>query len=134
MFGVNRKVVFFEKPASMREQCAQVGKNLWLAGIGFLADEQGNLLPVTELKHRMGQLHDAFGFVLIDVPGASVCEDADIFGQIAGAAILVVEANSTRKVTARKAKVALEDAGVRVLGSVLHNRTFPIPEKLYRRL
>ena len=35
---------------------------------------------------------------------------------------------------ARKAKQALEAANVRVLGTVLNNRTFPIPEKIYRML
>jgi protein-tyrosine kinase len=48
--------------------------------------------------------------------------------------VLVLEANSTRRVAARKAKQALEAANVRVLGTVLNNRTFPIPEKIYRLL
>jgi Mrp family chromosome partitioning ATPase len=37
-------------------------------------------------------------------------------------------------VAARKAKQTLEAANVRVLGTVLNNRTFPIPEKIYRML
>jgi Mrp family chromosome partitioning ATPase len=48
--------------------------------------------------------------------------------------VLVLEANSTRRVAARKAKQALEASSVRVLGTVLNNRTFPIPEKIYRML
>jgi Mrp family chromosome partitioning ATPase len=55
-------------------------------------------------------------------------------GQVADAAILVIEANSTRRLTARNAKETFDAAGVRLLGTVLHNRSFPIPEKLYRRL
>jgi Mrp family chromosome partitioning ATPase len=47
---------------------------------------------------------------------------------------MVLEANSTRRITARKAKKTLEDGNVRVLGTVLNNRTFPIPEKIYRLL
>jgi Mrp family chromosome partitioning ATPase len=53
---------------------------------------------------------------------------------LADGVVLVLEANSTRRVTAKKAKQALEAANVRILGTVLNNRTFPIPEGLYRRL
>ena len=48
--------------------------------------------------------------------------------------MLVLEANTTRRITALKAKQALEGHKVRVLGTVLNNRTFPIPESVYRLL
>jgi Mrp family chromosome partitioning ATPase len=133
-FGCNEAISPSDKSASAREQCVPVGDNLWLAGIGLLGDNRGALQSADELKHRIAQLHGSFDYVLIDAPGANISGDAAILGQIVGAAILVVEANSTRRFTARNAKLALEAAGVRLLGSVLHNRTFPIPEKLYRRL
>jgi len=47
---------------------------------------------------------------------------------------LVVEANLTRREVARKAKESLESANVRLLGAVLNNRTFPIPETIYRNI
>jgi len=46
----------------------------------------------------------------------------------------VIEANRTRRLTARKAKETLDAAGVRLLGTVLNNRTFAIPEAIYRKL
>ena len=60
--------------------------------------------------------------------------DAALLGQTADGVVLVLEANATRWRTARKAKQALKDANVKVLGTVLNNRTFPIPEKIYRLL
>jgi Mrp family chromosome partitioning ATPase len=45
-----------------------------------------------------------------------------------------VQANSTRRETARKAKESLESAKVKLLGAVLNKRTFPIPEALYRKI
>jgi Mrp family chromosome partitioning ATPase len=48
--------------------------------------------------------------------------------------VVVVGAHSTRRETARKAKESLDAAHVHLLGTVLNNRTFPIPEALYRRL
>jgi Mrp family chromosome partitioning ATPase len=89
---------------------------------------------VDELKERLAQLRDVFDYVLIDAPGTNVCGDAQLLGQVVDAAILVIEANTTRRLTARRAKDALDAAGVRILGAVLHDRTFPIPERLYKRL
>jgi hypothetical protein len=40
----------------------------------------------------------------------------------------------TRRRAALQTKRALEEAGVRLLGTVLADREFPIPQNLYRRL
>lgn len=134
IFGVDNSIPFLGKSASVREQCVQLDGNLWLAGTDLLTDDRGALLSVAELKHLLAQLSGEFQYVLIDAPGASVCGDAAILGQVADAAVLVIEANSTRRLSARKAMESLDVAGVRLLGTVLHNRSFPIPERLYKRL
>ena len=112
----------------------KIGGNLWLAGPNILADNSRALLPPDQLKERFAQLREMFEYMLIDAPGTSVCGDAQLLGLVADAAILVIEASSTRRLTARKAKDTLDAAGVRLLGTVLHNRSFPIPESLYKRL
>jgi Mrp family chromosome partitioning ATPase len=48
--------------------------------------------------------------------------------------VLVVQANSTRRVTAQKVKEKLQAANARLLGTVLSERTFPIPETIYKKL
>jgi Mrp family chromosome partitioning ATPase len=48
--------------------------------------------------------------------------------------VLVVQANATRRDAARKAKESLQAANVRLLGAVLDNRTFPIPDAIYQRI
>lgn len=134
IFGVDATIPFPDKSASVREQCVQIGGNLWLAGADLLSDDRGSLVSVAELKQILAQLRSVFEYVLIDAPGTIVCGDAAILGQVADAAVLVIEANSTRRLSARKAKEALDAAGVRLLGTVLHNRSFPIPETLYNWL
>ncbi len=106
----------------------------WLAGPNILADNSRVLLPPVQLKERLAQLRNEFEYMLIDAPGTSVCGDAQLLGQVADAAILVIEVNCTRRLTARKAKEALDAAVVRLLRTVLHNRSFPIPGGLYKRL
>jgi Mrp family chromosome partitioning ATPase len=134
LFGVDTTLPFPGKSASVREQCVQIGGNLWLAGTDLLTDDRGALPSLAELKHLLAQLSGEFEYVLIDAPGAGVCGDAAILGQVADAAVLIIEADSTRRMSARKAKESLDAAGVRLLGTVLHNRSFPIPEGIYKRL
>jgi Mrp family chromosome partitioning ATPase len=134
IFGTNETMPFPRSEDPLLQQCVKVDENLWLGGSNILADDGRALLSADHLKERIGQLLDVFGYVLIDSPGANVGGDAQVLGQIADAAVLVIEANSTRRLAARKAKEALDSADVRLLGTVLHNRSFPIPETLYKRL
>jgi len=41
---------------------------------------------------------------------------------------------ATRREAARRAAQIVRDAGASVLGAVLTDRRFPIPERIYRRL
>lgn len=134
IFGVNTTTPFSGTSASLLSQCVKLGSNLWLAGPDILADRNRVLMPLDDLKKRLAELRNAFGYVLIDTPGTNVCGDAQLLGQVADAAILIIEANGTRRLTARRAKETLEAAGVRLLGTVMYNRSFPIPAGLYKRL
>ncbi|MGH9594657.1 MAG: hypothetical protein ACRD5L_16320, partial [Bryobacteraceae bacterium] len=60
--------------------------------------------------------------------------DASLLARHADGLVLVVEAGATRREAARKIADDLRAAHMRVLGVVLNNRTYPIPERLYRRL
>ena len=117
-----------------REQCLLIQHNLFLAGTDMLFDSRGALLSPSDLKQRLKQLQDCFDYVLIDAPASSVCGDAIALGQIADAAILIIEANKTRRLIARRAKETLEASGVRLLGTVLRNQSFPVPKSLLKRL
>jgi Mrp family chromosome partitioning ATPase len=54
--------------------------------------------------------------------------------RVADGLILVLSAQRTRRATALKVKQMLEEAQVRILGAVLSDREFPMPERIYRRL
>lgn len=121
--------------SSVPEGCVQVAPNLWLATVDSLElGRDGALGPAHRWKQCLAELRVFFGYVLIDAPGVNVRGDAAALGQVADAAILVIEANFTRKAAALRAKRTLVTGKVRLLGSILHNRTFPIPERLYRKL
>jgi Mrp family chromosome partitioning ATPase len=106
------------------------GGNLWLLPSGLAQD----LFASDRLRSRIVELKVEFDYVLIDAPPVSSNADAVVLGQMADGVILVVEANSTRRETARIAKETFEGAKVKLLGAILNNRTVPIPEALYHKL
>lgn len=134
ILGADGTVPISAKFSPAKDQCIQIGANLWLAGAELVKDSHGLLFTVDALKTFMAQLEGSFEYLLIDAPGATLSDDAQALGQAAEAAVLVIEANKTRRTTAAKAKEHLEDAGVRLLGAVLNDRAFPIPEKIYKWL
>jgi Mrp family chromosome partitioning ATPase len=83
---------------------------------------------------RLNELRREFHYVLMLAPPASQYGDAALLGQGTDGVILILESNLTRRETARIAAQNLSAAKVLVLGAVLNNRTFPIPESIYRRL
>jgi hypothetical protein len=111
----------------------QVEDNLWVFPAGCVCN--GNGLPtVSALRSQLDKVRKAFRYVLIDARPVGIYADTAFLAQLADGVVLVVEADVTRRIAARIAKEALEGASANLLGIVLNNRTFPIPEALYRKL
>lgn len=109
-------------------------ENLWLLSAGALVGDSPNLLLTEKLKERVNELRQHFGFILIDVPALNQFSDATAVARFCDGIIIVLEANSTRRESARKMTENLQMTNTPILGAVLNKRTFPIPEGLYRRL
>jgi hypothetical protein len=82
----------------------------------------------------LAELRNEFEYAVIQGPVAGLSSEAALLGQLADGIILVLGAHSTRRATARKIKETLEAAQARILGTVLSERRFPVPERIYRRL
>lgn len=134
LFGTEYRNATFGETLNKLQGCTRIGTNLWIAGPDVLFDGTGSLRCLNQLSDRLVQLSNTFDFVLIDAPGVNVREDTLTMGQLVDAAILVIDANRTRRLTARKVFETLDRAGIKLLGAVLHDRSFPIPQRLYQRL
>jgi Mrp family chromosome partitioning ATPase len=108
------------------------GGNFWLIPSG--SPRRGFYASVERYRERIAELREVFDYVLISAPALSDETGATLIGQLADGVVLIVEANSTRRETVRRAKEHLENSRVRLLGAILDQRTFPIPERLYRKL
>lgn len=112
----------------------QMGSNLWFLSLDSTLSNGDLACGAEQLRSSLREVRKEFGYVLIDAEPVGQHADAVALGSATDGVVLVLEANATRRVAALSAKEALEAAGVRLLGTVLNDRTFPIPEKLYRKL
>ena len=110
------------------------GSNLWLITSGTVGTEPNGALHPARLRTRIAELRGEFDHLLIDTPAIDSYPDALLLGQLTDGIVLVVDSHSTRREPARIAKENFEAARIPVLGAVLNKRTFPIPERLYRKL
>lgn len=124
------------EPGPIQEFAQQAsGTNLWVMPSGLAAAHLSVSRVVSDqLRSRMAELRAAFKHIVIRSSPFGLDTDSILLGRWADGVVLVLEANSTRRDTARRVKETLEVAEVPILGVVLNNRTFPIPDALYRGL
>jgi len=110
------------------------GRRFCLLSAGSGGEGANLILPPEALRPRLIGLRDEFEFILIDSPPFLGSRDASLLGETAHGVVLVMQAGSARLESARKAKHELESVNVRLLGTVLNNREFPVPERIYRKI
>lgn len=107
---------------------------LWLVTSGSESEDGPTLLSSDRMRFRINELRSQFDYVLIDTPAVSSYNDAAVLGSSTDGLVMVLKANSSRRESARTAIQDLRNAKVRVLGAVLNQRTFPIPQAIYEKL
>lgn len=110
------------------------GRQLWLLPAYAEIGGRRTLIAADHWRKALAELETEFHTILIAAGPVHRCPDTMMLCQTASGVILVIKANATRRATARKVKEDLEAFHVPLLGAVLNDRTYPIPERLYRRL
>ena len=123
-----------DAPGSLRSGTQNVCGNLWLAPLQLLLGSNSTRPPGESLARRLSDFRLEFDYTIFHGPPAGRSSEAAWLGHLADGMALVLEANSTRRPAALKAKEALQASQTRLLGIVLSERTFPIPERIYRKL
>jgi len=107
----------------IREFAMQVDRlDLWLLPLGTSSDGTQGLGTSERLTARIEELRDEFEYVLINASPLHSSADAILLAQGSDGVVLVLEAHSTAKQAALRAKEMLQRANVKVLGAVLNNR------------
>ncbi len=111
-----------------RRVASRVQANLWL-----LAGPEKKSASALGLHQYLSQIRGEFEFSIVTARAADWFE-AIAMSQFADGVVLVLSAQHSRRITARRMKEALEGSRARLLGTVLADRLFPLPESIYRRL
>jgi hypothetical protein len=109
----------------------RVRGNLWL-----VPGAAGDGVPDTtaSLHSYLGEVRREFEYSIVEGRPAGESNETAVMAQFADGIILVLSAQRTRRATAWKIKELLEGARANLLGTVLSDRSFPVPEAIYRRL
>jgi Mrp family chromosome partitioning ATPase len=116
------------------EVASRVAENLWIVASGDHETASESPISSPRLEEMISEARTQFDFVLIATAPLVENNDCATLGRIAHGAVLVLEANATRRESAERAKQTLINAQVRLLGAILNNRTMPIPSAIYSRL
>ncbi len=105
-------------------------RNLW-----FLPPKEGRSWgSKSSIKTDLDDIRREFQYSVVQAPPVTNCDEALSLAEYADGIILVLSAKRTKRMAAFRIREMLVFAQVRLLGSVLSDREFPIPEKIYRRL
>jgi Mrp family chromosome partitioning ATPase len=108
--------------------------NLWLVSCGAGNESSQQLLTLDRMRKRMFELRSEFDYVLLDVSPLNTSNHGMVLGSWCDGVALVLKANTSTRKAARKTVEELQAAKVPLLGAVLNQRTFPIPQSIYNRL
>ena len=118
--------------AGFRRASGQISSNLWIVPEEQLWDSGRDVSA--GLCRQLEALNREFEFSVIQGPAAGTHRRAALLGRSCDGMVLALEADSTRRLAAQRTKELLAAAGVTLLGAVLCNRGFPIPEAIYRKV
>jgi protein-tyrosine kinase len=121
-----------EAGVPLADLACELRPDLWLLRNGSSAHRPS--FTSDGVRLRLAQFIARFDYVLIDIDPVGAVSDAAGLTPLLDGVILVLAADTTRRESARRAAQLLQGGGAAVLGAVLMNRRYPIPDALYRRL
>ena len=117
------------KSGPLQRLAIRLSTNVWR--LPSLCAAEGT---IASLHSYQAALRREFDYSILELPTMGDSHQAVAIGEFADGIILVVSAQHTRRATARKVVESLASTRAKILGTVLSDRVFPIPEAIYRRL
>jgi Mrp family chromosome partitioning ATPase len=137
-----------QQPDSPRRSAlaTRVYGNLWLTpGLrrrdaagdtarGIAGNARREMIGSAGWYSRLCDFRREFEYSILEGPAAGESSDSAIAAQVADGMILVLTAHGTRRATVHRIQETLKSTQTHLLGTILAERRFPIPEGIYRRL
>jgi capsular exopolysaccharide synthesis family protein len=136
--GVDQEVGFteyLEGKASMEDVMFRLeDENLSFVVAGGVPENPAELLASDRMKQFIDQARTNFDHVIIDTPPIISVTDAGIVGAMVDGVMIVIQAGRTQRGIVKRAEEFLHQAHSNVLGHVLTNIQYHLPEYIYRYL
>jgi hypothetical protein len=124
----------FPETSKRDPTATRVRSNLWLSPGLRRSDTSRKMMNSTAWYSRLYELRREFEYSILEGPAAGETSDAAIAAQVADGMILVLTAHGTRRASVHWIRETLKSTRTHLLGTILAERRFPIPEGIYRRL
>lgn len=109
-------------------------ENLTFIGAGSVPDNPAELLDSTQMKDLISAVRTKFEYIIIDTPPIVAVTDSGILASQADGVLLVIQAGRTQRGIVKRATEFLNQAHAKIIGHVLTNIEYHLPEYIYRYL
>ncbi|MBF0483985.1 MAG: CpsD/CapB family tyrosine-protein kinase [Candidatus Omnitrophica bacterium] len=101
---------------------------------GEVPHNPSELLDSEAMQNLLKELRSQFDFILIDTPPIVPVTDAGIIGSMADGVVMMIEAGRTHRGVVHRAAELLNQAHCKIIGYVLTNIQYHLPQYIYRYL
>jgi capsular exopolysaccharide synthesis family protein len=123
VFGLDNSrglITVLVKEGSLQDTWHEPIEGLKVLTVGPAPPNPAEVLSTQRFAELVGQVREEFDYVLLDGPPVGPVSDSAILSVHADGALLVVDAQNTRKVAVRQSVRSLEAVGANVLGVVMN--------------
>jgi len=108
--------------------------NLTFVNSGSVPENPAELLGSDRMRLFLADVRTRFDYVIIDSPPIINVTDAGIVGNQVDGVIMVIQAGRTQRGIIQRSEELLQQSHAKILGHVLTNIEYHLPEYLYRYL
>lgn len=109
-------------------------ENLSFISSGAVPDYPSELLASEQMNQFLSDMKKDFDFIIIDTPPIIAVTDSGIVGAKTDGVVMVVQAGRTQRGMVKRAKELLYQSHAKILGHVLTNIEYHLPQYIYRYL
>ncbi len=109
-------------------------ENLAFIASGSIAENPAELLGSEKMRQLLADMKTQFDHIIIDTPPIISVTDSGIIGAMADGVLMVIQAGRTQRGIVQRASELLDQAHCKVIGHVLTNIEYHLPEYIYRYL
>jgi Mrp family chromosome partitioning ATPase len=117
-----------------KDRTTQLSEHLWFLRVASFITAGEKEFSAAWLRHRLSDLRREFDYTIIHAPAVGAFSETGLLAHLADGVVLVLNAERTRRIAAQHARDVLRAADARLIGAVLDQKRFPIPEAVYRRI